>query len=43
MTPESLSRAFKALRPLGVASRGRTIQIERVEALRAFCADGGAR
>src|SRR5262245_53457605 len=37
MTPESLSRAFAALRPLGVASQGRTIRVERVEALRDYC------
>jgi CRP/FNR family transcriptional activator FtrB len=37
MTPESLSRAFVALRPLGVASEGRTIRVERVEALRDYC------
>lgn len=37
MTPESLSRAFQALRPLGVASRGRTIRVDDVASLRAYC------
>ncbi|MBL8700767.1 MAG: cyclic nucleotide-binding domain-containing protein [Alphaproteobacteria bacterium] len=37
MTPESLSRAFTALRAHGVRSRGRTVTIEDVARLRAYC------
>ncbi len=33
MSPESLSRAFKRLRPLGVASRGGTVEIADVARL----------
>ena len=35
MSPESLSRAFKRLRPLGVASRGSTVEIADVARLAA--------
>lgn len=35
ITPESLSRAFVALRPFGVSSRGRAIVIADIAALRA--------
>ncbi len=37
MTPESLSRAFRALAEVGVTSRGRTISIGDFERLRQFC------
>jgi CRP/FNR family transcriptional regulator, transcriptional activator FtrB len=37
MTPESLSRAFTALRPHGVTSRGRSISIADIAALRRMC------
>lgn len=35
ITPESLSRAFVALRPFGVSSRGRAVTIADIAALRA--------
>jgi CRP/FNR family transcriptional activator FtrB len=37
MTPESLSRAFTALRAVGVQSRGRNVHIADVAKLRAHC------
>lgn len=37
MTPETLSRAFQSLRPLGVSSRSREICVEDVQALRRYC------
>lgn len=37
MTPESLSRAFHTLRPLGVASRGRMVRLDDIASLRAWC------
>lgn len=37
MTPESLSRAFTALRPHGVASRGRSVTVDDIAALRRMC------
>lgn len=37
ITPESLSRAFVALRPFGVASRGRSVVVNDTAALRALC------
>lgn len=37
MTPESLSRAFTALRPHGVASRGRSVTVDDIGALRRVC------
>ncbi|MBL8839627.1 MAG: cyclic nucleotide-binding domain-containing protein [Alphaproteobacteria bacterium] len=37
ITPESLSRAFITLRPLGVSGRGRTVTIADIARLRAFC------
>lgn len=37
MTPESLSRAFTALRAHGVASRGRSIAIDDIASLRRMC------
>lgn len=37
MTPESLSRAFRALTEVGVNSRGKAVSIASVEQLREFC------
>jgi CRP/FNR family transcriptional activator FtrB len=37
MTPESLSRAFVQLRPLGVTTRGRQVQIGNLAQLREHC------
>jgi CRP/FNR family transcriptional activator FtrB len=37
MTPESLSRAFAALRQVGVSGRGRTVTIGNLDQLRDFC------
>ena len=37
VTPESLSRAFVALRAVGVGGRGRKVTIDDVARLRAFC------
>ena len=37
MTPESLSRAFTALRAHGVSSRGRSIAVDDIAALRRMC------
>ena len=37
MTPESLSRAFARLRPLGVIGRGQSVLIKDPKRLRAFC------
>lgn len=37
ITPESLSRAFITLRPLGVSGRGRTVTIADIARLRVFC------
>ncbi|MCC6470397.1 MAG: cyclic nucleotide-binding domain-containing protein [Alphaproteobacteria bacterium] len=37
MTPESLSRAFAALRKVGVTGQGRTVTIGNVAQLRDFC------
>jgi CRP-like cAMP-binding protein len=37
MTPESLSRAFTALRAHGVASRGRSVTIDDIALLRRMC------
>lgn len=37
ITPESLSRAFITLRPLGVTGRGRTVTIADIARLRGFC------
>ncbi len=37
ITPESLSRAFISLRPLGVSGRGRTVTIADIARLRTFC------
>lgn len=37
MTPESLSRAFARLREVGVGGRGRSVEIEDLDALRNFC------
>lgn len=37
MTPESLSRAFAALRKVGVSGQGRTVTIGNIEQLRDFC------
>lgn len=37
VTPESLSRAFSRLKPVGVTSRGRTFAIADRDALRRFC------
>jgi CRP/FNR family transcriptional activator FtrB len=37
MTPESLSRAFVTLRPLGVAGKGRQVTIADIARLAAYC------
>lgn len=37
MTPESLSRAFAALRPYGVSTEGRRVLIADMKALRQYC------
>jgi CRP/FNR family transcriptional regulator, transcriptional activator FtrB len=37
MTPESLSRAFARLRPLGVLGKGQTVTIRDARRLRSFC------
>ena len=37
MTPESLSRAFARLRPLGVIGQGQAVTIKDTKRLRAFC------
>jgi CRP/FNR family transcriptional activator FtrB len=37
MTPESLSRAFARLRPLGVLGQGQTVTIKDAKRLRSFC------
>ena len=37
MTPESLSRAFARLRPLGVLGHGQTVTIKDTKRLRSFC------
>jgi CRP-like cAMP-binding protein len=37
MTPESLSRAFARLRPLGVLGHGQSVAIKDPKRLRSFC------
>jgi CRP/FNR family transcriptional activator FtrB len=41
MTPESLSRAFLALRAVGVGGAGRRVRLEDPDRLRAFAQDDG--
>lgn len=43
MKPESLSRAFSRLKPLGVTCKGRQIRIRDLAALRSACADATGR
>ncbi len=43
MTPESLSRSFALLRPVGVTGRGKQVQIADVGRLREFCQEDDLR